>query len=104
MLGRIRQSSCTYKPASTYVTVESGCPVVMENWVAPQFANWLVVGTFGSAAISVDKHEVPGTTLVSYCCNEEKVKVPLKPEVDTLESVDARNRPPNFIKWLPRTL
>jgi hypothetical protein len=80
------------------VTIESGCPVVMENCVAPQFANWLVVGTFGSAAINVDKQDAPGTTLVSYCCSEEKVNAPLKPEVDVFESVLARNRPPNFIK------
>jgi hypothetical protein len=83
------------------VTSESGCPVVIENWLAPQFANAAGVGTVGNAAINIDKHEFPGCTLGSYPASVEKVKAPLKFVNDTLESVSARSRPPNFIKWLP---
>src|SRR5580692_8254089 len=104
MLGRILHSSCAYSPASTMVTSDCGCPVVIENWVAPQFANAAGVGTVGNAAINIDKHEFPACTLGSYAASVEKVNTPLKLEVDTLESVTARSRPPNFIKWLPWTI
>jgi hypothetical protein len=47
------------------VTSDNGWPVVIENWLAPQFANAVLVGTVGNAAINNDRHEVPGCTLVS---------------------------------------
>ena len=46
--------------------------MVMENWLAPHCANCAAVGTFGSAAINVDRHEEPGSTLVSYCAARKK--------------------------------
>src|SRR5271170_5004774 len=100
MLGRIRQSSCPYRPTSTIVTSESGCPVVIENWLAPQFFNPAGVGTVGNAAINSDKQE-PDGTLGSYADKVENVNAPLKFAFDTLESVIARSRPPNLIRCLP---
>jgi hypothetical protein len=86
------------------VTCESGCPVVIENWLAPQAANPSGEGTDGKFPINFAKHEGPICVLLtfgSYADNVEKVNTPLKLEVDTLESVTARSRPPNFIRCLP---
>jgi hypothetical protein len=86
------------------VTSDCGCPVVIENWLAPQFANATGEGTEGKSAINFAKHDGAICVLLtfgSYADNVEKVNTPLKLEVDTLESVTARSRPPNFIKCLP---
>src|SRR5580704_13103747 len=104
MLGRIRQSSCAYRPASTRLTSESGCPVAIENWLAPQPNKSPEVGSVGNAAINGARQAAPPSGFFPYpdvFDREEKVNTPLKFAFETLESVIARSRPPNFTKWVP---
>ena len=63
--------------------------MVMENWLGPQGLGDVV------EQIPLDNR------IFLYVVNEGKVYMPLKPGSARLESVVARNRPPNLMKCLP---
>src|ERR1700689_221909 len=84
MFGRMRQSSSTYNPTSTYPTRANGfaASVVFAGFAVT--VNWFAEGVPCNVAM--------------YAATDGNINVPLKPPVEVFESVEPRSRAPNFKK------